>query len=117
MKKKSLKPPYRPPTESQVKASMNEAAESVMERLKLLMVMPIRPQDILIESYVKVPVKIGLVELALLRPEKMSPIVVEPFHGGYMLLDGHHRLEAILEVRLSMIWVVVAEIVRTRRRR
>lgn len=96
---------------------MIEAAESIMERLKFLGVMAIRPGDILVESYVQVPVKLGLVEIALLHPEKMLPIVVEPFHGGYMLLDGHHRLEAISEVRLSMIWVVVAEIVRSRRRR
>lgn len=113
----AIAPAYRPPTEAQARRSVKEAAESTMERLKFLGLHSMRPGDLLVESYVKVPVKQGLLELALLHPERMSSIVVEPFYGGYRLLDGHHRLEAIQEVGLRMIWVVVAEVVRTRRGR
>ena len=109
MPKKIQAPSYRPPTKAQVKTSVKEAAESVMERLKFIDVIAMKPGDILVESYVQVPVKRGLLELALYHPERMSPIVVEPFYGGYMLLDGHHRLEVVLEVKLRMIWVVVAQ--------
>lgn len=116
MKKKALTPSYRPPTKSQVKASLKEAAESTMERLRFFGVMSIKPGDILVEQYVSVPVRLELVEIALEHPEKMLPIVVHEFYGGYMLLDGHHRLEAVMEVRPSAIWVVVAEIVHERRR-
>jgi hypothetical protein len=110
MAKKDPVPSYRPPTATQVKSSLKEASESTMERLRFLGVIPIRPRDILVEGYVEVPTKLALVEIALSRPEKMLPIVVEPFHGGYMILDGHHRLEAVMEVRLPMIWVVVVKI-------
>jgi len=111
------RPSYRPPTKAQIKASLKEASESILEQLHFVDVIAINPKDILMEGYVAVPVRLELVELALLHPERLLPIVVEPFYGGYMLLDGHHRLEAILEVRLPTIWVVVAEIVRSRRRR
>lgn len=113
---KALTPSYRPPTQEQVQTALQEAVDSIMERLKFIGVIPIRPQDILVELYVEAPVRTGLVEIALLRPEQMLPIVVEEKFGGFMLVDGHHRLEAWMEVRPKAIWVVVAKEVHPTRR-
>ena len=113
---KAITPSYRPPTKKQVETALQEAADSIMERLKFVGILAIKPENILVEQYVEAPIRTGLVQIALSKPERMLPLVVEEKFGGFMLVDGHHRLEAWIGVRANAVWVVVAKEVRAKRR-